>query len=336
MRLRWLFAFGVLAAGCEVHVGECDKDDAGRCEELFPSYDAAVPGTVDASGMDAATDGAARADANAPPVDSAIRTDAANIVDSGLDATQPDASMGPLTDTQFCERQFAPGRAWSELLGRIDCNCLSSDDQMGRDSFLAASLRYTSSTISDCLDNVARLRTNGVTVDASKTAACADRFASQFKGPDQFQAPVASCGGGFDIAALEAQIGHGRQAVAQLPECRAALVGTKAFNAPCADSLECSQGLRCRPVPGGGASSCQMAAGNTDPCTKLDDCADGHVCSLSVPASGTTPAQFTCIRVNDLKLQLANCQTSSECAQGLLCDVATKKCANPTADRICD
>jgi hypothetical protein len=334
MWLKLVFAVGLLAsAGCEVSVGECDKDDAGECVDLFPEVDAAWM-----SGMDASTDASRPSDA-AAPTDSGARPDGALVVDAGLDANVgPADASAPTTlnDQQFCDAQFAVARTWSALLDRLDCNCLSSDDVMGRASFLASTLRYDDSTGSNCLSNFSRLRSAGVTYDGSKGAACAARFAAQFKGPSQFMAPLASCPGGFDIAKLEAAIGHGRQAVAQLPECRAAFVGTKAENAACVDSLECAAGRRCRPIPGGGSSSCQSPRGVNESCTKNDDCIDGHICSLNVQASGSNPAEYSCIPVASLKLQNGNCQTSSECVEGLVCDVTSKKCVNAPSDRICE
>jgi hypothetical protein len=336
--LRWWIGLGLLAAtGCEVSVGKCDRDDAGRCIFDDDDYD------YDASwmaGMDATTD------ASAPPPDGArpdaTTQDATVVADGSMDAsaatdgaTADATTPAVLTAQQFCDAQFAVARSWSALFDDINCNCDSSDDRDGARSFLAAALRFDDSVIAACLSNVDRLRMNGVTFDGSKAAACATRFSSQFKGPQQFVAPVSSCSGGFDIAKLEGEVGHGRQALAQLPECRAALVGTKALNAPCSDSFECGSGLRCRTIPGGGSSTCQAAVGLSGPCSKNDDCADGHLCSLNVQATESTPASFACIPVDQLKFMGGNCQTSSECVVGNVCDVATRKCIPAPTDRIC-
>jgi hypothetical protein len=289
--------------------------------------------------MDAATDAAvdARASDSSQPGDSGPIVDAALLADAGLDASvQPDAALPTsLSKQQFCDAQLSVAKAWLDKFSDLSCNCLSNDDIAGRDSFLAAALRYNDSAGVACLDLVDRVVGAGATYDGTKAAACASRYASQFKGPSQFMAPIASCPGGFDIGKLEGAVGHGRQGVAQFAECRATFVGTKASGAACTESLECAGGLRCRAAPGGGATTCQSARAKNESCTKNDECADGLLCSLNVPASGSNAAESACIAVNELKANLGNCNASSECLEGLICDPTTKKCGTAQADIIC-
>lgn len=329
MRLRWVLGVGVLAsAGCEVSIGECRRDDAGACVDLSPDY---------------GYDGGGDMDGSTPPADAALgdaappASDASVLGDGGLDAMvhdatvgQPDTSVAALTPQQFCDAQLSVARAWLDQMD-LECNCVSDDDLAGRADFLALALRYNDQAGVNCLDNVNRM--TGVTYDWSKAAACATRYTAQFKGPDAFSAPVVSCPGGFDVGQLEAAVGHGAQNLAQLPECRAAFAGTKAMNQSCEDSLECAGGLRCITIPGGGDKTCQPARGTNAPCTNLSDCADGHVCSLNVPAAGNNPAGYACIPTDQLKLQGGRCRFSFECAEGLLCrdDV----CSTAVADVIC-
>lgn len=326
--LRWVLGAGLLSAGCEVSVGNCDKDDAGECIDLVPEFDAS-------SALDAGDSAVAPGDARLP--DSSTPPDATTLADGGLDASAPDAATTVLTEQQFCEAQFATSRAWRDQFS-TQCGCLSNDDVAGAASFLAAALNFNDQTISGCPDRIQQLRGLGVQFDGSKAAACARAFSANFQDPSAFTAPLASCSAGFDIGKLEAEVGHGRQAVAQLADCRATFVGTKARDAACTDSLECAGGLRCRGIPGGGGTTCQPALAKSEVCSKNDECADGLICSLNVPGNGTTvAAQSVCLGTGALELKSlnGNCARSFECERGLVCDVDSHKCVPAVSDVIC-
>lgn len=311
----WGIGVGLLAlAGCEVSVGKCSqRDDAGQCvfEDDFPDFDGGLG--ADASSPDAAgSDGGDFADGA--------------IADAGAGSDGGMVDSGALNPTQFCEGQYAAALKWRALLEDPACGCNSAEDVR---YFLGAVFIFSDSTITDCLNLVDRVVAGGGSFVPTQAAACAARFASQFP------ATPASCpSAGIDIGTIEATVGHGVQLVQQLPECRAALVGSKAQGQPCTNALECASGLRCYATMGAGLA-CRPARSLNESCTpRLGDCADGFVCSANV-VSGSGEVSSTCIPANDLKGPGGRCSISAECDSGYLCDGNRHECVSSAPELIC-
>lgn len=247
--------------------------------------------------------------------------DAGATVDGGMDASADAASLGPSLVT-FCEQQFATARAFLD-----SCNCVESADRDKVSAFVEDVLLYRG--IDTCVQGFTRLAAT-TRFEPAAASTCAQRFDAQFALPPATSRCTAD---GLDIQALEAVVGKGAQLLAQLPECRAAFVGSVPRDGACVASLECAGGLRCLPMPGspidqvGGPRTCQSARIATETCASNSDCADGLVCSgVAVPSR-------TCIEANKLRPVNADCQASLECAHDWIC--FSNQCAMPVVDIVC-
>lgn len=328
--VRVAISMGLLAvAACDVDVKKCVGEFCGEWPDFDagPELDAAKPDAsgpdssapVDASGIDAARDAGTDAAADTGPV----------VVDAG----------GTLALASFCDAQYARAKAWYDLLVGPNCSCVSTADQAAVNDLLVASMRFDPSmTVSSCAARLDSLMALGVSYDATKARACAERYAGQFA------APPANCAStGVDVAMIESTLGHGAQALVQLAECRAAFVGSRARDAACEESFQCGGGLRCLPKVDSG-KFCQPARGLNESCEVNGDCADGHICAVqttttALPDGGVgavRPATRVCIEATPIQLKApgAKCGLSSECVSGYLCS-ADYTCVAPAAEVIC-
>lgn len=299
--------------GCDVSFGRCDPD-AGICDD-----DDLTP--FDGGNADAGVD--ASMDASVPN-------------DGGMDASV-DTTDGGLTVAQFCRAQLATAVKWRDLFDSVGCGCErsgSEGDKITR--FLSASLAYGGEDPEGTCISVrnASISAGRIVYAPQYAEACASKFAGQFALPEvPTTCPV-------DLAAFEAQLAHGAQQLAQIPECRSAFAGKVARDGACTqlskagagESLECQAGLRCLPVLGAvddagvTMTTCQPARALGETCVRAVQCADGLICA------GLT-GQSTCIPSDELRLNNAPCSTSIECIKGLVCSGGS--CVPATADSVC-
>jgi hypothetical protein len=312
VQIRWIVV-GSLALGlsaCDVHVGKCDRDDAGDCVDLFPD-DEDAGDEEDAGALDGGRADGGRSDGGRS--DGGVDGGAGEGGSDGGGGT--DGSAEPLTLEQFCEAQFATAVLWRDAFE----NHCDNDNISERDEFLGKTFAYSPDTAVDgCID---RFDSSNITFDGSLASACAQAFSDQFPAP-----PDAFPETGIDLSTYASMIGHGASTLFQLPECRAALKGKLAQDDVCTNSLECRDGLRCRPAPGD-TSTCQTAL-KGGVCRRTSECADGYTCVGSSAGAGKT-----CIPSDDLPIT-GNCELSIECAEGRVCNDAGS-CAAPTPDVIC-
>ena len=313
LTLSLLFAaYGLASSGCSVNT--CKGDECNFDDDDDPFFDGGIP------------DGSVLPDGGSE--DSGLSED----MDGG-----PEGDGGPvegLTLAEFCDSQLTTGRQWADAL---DTCCAGPVPQAGLD-FLAQVLLYPTPTTmfpddahTRCVDlRQAAIDDGEVVYHADKAAACAASFANQYLLP-----PESCPAGGFDVAELEATIGHGAAALPQLAACRAAFEGQVERDGLCdngegvADDLRCGPGLRCLPAPGD-TLTCQPSVDNGGACSRNSDCDDGLTC-LGAVAAG----DGVCRESDDLGINGADCRFSRECVDTLVCD-EVNECATPVADVICD
>ncbi len=298
--IRWVLAGSMLVslAACDVSFGECEKTDAGECVDLFPDIDSGGTGGGANAGGDAS---AANGDAN---------MDGGGA--SGGDGGGTVKPGEPLTKTEFCEAQLAPGKAWAELTDRC-CVGGASSDALAR---MLAVVGYPGG-IADCERNIEMLLAGGtVKYEPTAAAACATAFAANYAPPPSNECPAA----GFSLPDIEAQYGHGLQVIAQIPACRATFQGVVANDKPCTKTLECADARSACLTAPGGIRTCQPAL-TEGTCEQATECASGYICK---GADGNR----VCVRVNDLGISGARCKGSAECSRGLWCN------PDPAADRV--
>jgi len=294
-RLGWVLLGSALVAlgGCDVSVGKCDRDDAGHCESIFDD-DSGFDESIDASNADGG-----RSDAGA--------TDAGSLDGSSQEASTLDATIDPgepLTISEFCAAALAPALRWQD---KLDECCTSAANGSAERTRILALVGLPSTGVSGC-EGIAD--SDNIDFDGAKASLCAASMAANYD-----VEPPSTCpsGDGFSVPSLEAMVGHGLQLPAQIPSCRNVFVGKLAPNAPCTRALECSGNLACRPAPGGG-KTCQPQL-VTGTCYGPDDCASGYICKGQENQGGGR----SCTAVTDLGLNGANCTSSSECIEGLVC-----------------
>jgi hypothetical protein len=228
----------------------------------------------------------------------------------GMDGGESDAGADggfgdePLTLTEFCDAQLAPGQAWADLTNTCCNSAAQGSREMAR---LLAVVGYPGG-VGDCEARLGDLLKDGkVKYEPSYAASCARALAASYAPPPSSECPA----DGFFLPDIEATYGHGVQIVSQIPACRAAFAGTLSRDAPCTHALQCADGLVCRDAPGA-IKTCQQAftAGN---CSADSECAPGFTCKGARGAS-------TCVAIDDLGLNQAKCSSSSECVEGLWCD----------------
>jgi hypothetical protein len=308
-QIRWILAGSLVLAlaGCEVSVGDCRKDDAGECVDLFPDEEDAGDDEDGGRTDGGRTDGG-RADGGG---------DGGR--DGGIDGSSPGNDAGqsgePLSLEEFCIAQFETAVLWRDALEEYCIN----DAIAERDTFLNLTFFYPSDdAVGRCID---RLGSSNITFDGTKAAECAEIFVDQFAAP-----PASFPETGIDLSAFTSTIAHGAASLVQIPECRAALKGKLARDAACTDSFECVSGLRCRAAPGD-TSTCQSEV-TGGVCLRSSECADGFTCVGSSASGGKT-----CVASDALPIA-GNCQYSFECAEDRVCSSAGK-CVAPTPDVIC-
>jgi len=326
MTLRWGIGVGLVVltalAGCDVSVGNCDRNDAGSCFDDFPEWDAG-PG-IDSGNVVPTNDGAVVSEAG-------TTVDAAVVDGGGLDSSVADAAVPTtLTIEQFCEAQYRTAKLWRDKLE--EC-CVANIPE--REVLLFNSLFYSTDgtgkdSVERCIDGVKATPTANLTFTGTAAPACSARYNSQFPAP-----PAACPTEGFAIETLESTIGHGAGSLIQFAECRAAFVGKVAFNAACTNSFECQSGLRC--LGTAGAKTCRAPLSRGNPCSVTSECEDGHVCMGL--ASGN--AGRVCYPATELLETGSACDSSvtsatggsTECRGGLIC--FDNKCTAPQATAIC-
>jgi hypothetical protein len=309
-QIRWIVAGFMLSAlaGCEVHVGHCKKDDAGDCVDLFPDDDG---GGLD-GGEDDDVDAADASHHDAGKSDAAAE-DAGR--DAGLSDGGRDAQAEALTLEDFCIAQYAKAVLWRDALE----DYCGNHEVAARESFLQLSFAYPpGDAVGDC---ITKRTSSNVTYDGSRAQACADAFTAQFPEP-----PADFPDAGVDLSTYTSTVAHGAASLVQIADCRATFKGKLGRDKTCADSFECTDGLRCLTAPGD-ITTCQPALiGGV--CLRSSDCADSYTCVGSDASGGKT-----CVKSDELPLA-GNCQFSFECAQDRICN-DSGKCAPPQPDVIC-
>lgn len=322
MRSTWIGLLGLMGPSL---VG-CDSGFSTRClvvtddDVCFdgrPSWDAGGPVEQDGGRAD---------DAEVPGLgggsDAGADLDAGDGGDADADARVEGPPLGPSL-SEFCALQFATARSFLD-----SCNCEADADRDKVTAFVEDVLLYRGTAA--CLEGFERIAVT-TRYEPAAARACAQRFDAQFRLPSGIDRCTAA---GLDIQGLEAVAAKGVQFLAQLPECRAAFVGSLARGAGCTASLECADGLRCLPMPGvpidapaSAPRTCQSARIVTGTCATNSDCADGLVCSgIAVPSR-------TCIDAAQLRPVMTPCQASLECAHDWIC--SSNQCVMPTVDVVC-
>ncbi|HTU60683.1 MAG TPA: hypothetical protein VMF89_19660, partial [Polyangiales bacterium] len=223
---------------------------------------------------------------------------------------------------EFCAEQLKTAVAWRDALESL-CGGLTQD-AMAREGFLQRALAYAPEDAEGkCITaRNAPITAGNTTYDGTKAQACADAFAGNFMAPPS---PFPTTG--IDLNMYEAKIAHGAPTLVQIPACRAAFTGKLTRGTTCTDHFECRDGLRCLEAPGG-RKTCEPAI-TTGTCALSSECADGYTCVGSSAGGGKT-----CVKSDALPLTGGNCSFAIECATDYVC--TSNKCANPTANVVCD
>jgi hypothetical protein len=295
-QLSWGWAVATLAtlAGCDVNVGDCERDDAGECVDLFPDEDAGARDR-DAGATDGEADAAG--DGGEGP--------------GGDDGGETDGASPPLSLEPFCAELYAVATAWRYAFDGC-CSQLSNEERNDVEESLQELLFYHwgagEDAVGSCVtDYQALIDEERLRFDETKAGACAAAFAGQFEAP-----PETCPSAGFDLLGLRAATGHGASTIAQLRACQEALQGEVGAEQPCASHVECQGGLRCRPAPGD-QRTCQLAVDDGASCRTSSECLDGYTCV----GGGTAGRQ--CWPSDEL-LIAGSCSFSIECAEGYICD----------------
>lgn len=321
-RRSWVIGLGLLAIGCEPEVGKCGQGAGDECLDPAAELDGGM-------GVDAG-----RREAGSSTQPSSLR-DA-----SRADAARSDARVagdsGPsvLTMEQFCHAQLAVAVAWRDLFESEACGCAADDEeeQTVRSNFLASVLGYAGADpeASCIFSRELWSSDNHIAFHPERAAGCVQSFISQFAPPPS-GCPV-------DVAHYESLIAHGAQTLVQLPECRAAMIGTVAAGHECTDpqfqgdrGLDCMPGLRCQIGLGGVRPTCQPAQDVDQRCQRTSDCGDGLICS-GLPGR----AALTCVPSTALRASAERCRSSPECQANYVCDDNIDgKCVPPVPKLIC-
>jgi hypothetical protein len=313
---RSLSASALLVAvtACNVDVVDCDKEDASICnDDLFDS------GIVD-------DDTGSSRDGGTPENDGAA-TSEDGAVDGGT--SQPDASNEDaavpleLSVEEFCAARYAVALAWRDAL-ETQCPSATTAADL-RAEFLGTNLLYVDTSIDTCVTSTNDLISKKqVGYVGSAAQGCADAYNAQFAGP-----PASFPAQGVDIGTAAATIGHGAASPAQLPACRAALVGKLVLGDTCPTSVACADGLRCLTAPGG-AKTCQRPLDAGGQCNSSGDCSDDTRCVKS----GSSSTGKVCVSKGELRGSQGSCDSSVECESGLLCN-ASDLCVTAQQSFVC-
>jgi hypothetical protein len=305
----------VAVAACNVDVVDCDTEDASICDDDEDLFDGG--GIVDDEDAGSSGDGGDGGDGGAvdDPDSSTTPTD-----DGGAD----DGSVPvELSVEEFCAARYAVALAWRDALeNQCPSASTASDD---RADFLGVNLGYGDNAIDTCVTSTNDLITKKQVSYAGRAAqGCADAYNAQFSGP-----PASFPAQGVDIGTAAATVGHGAASPAQIPQCRAALVGKLALGAVCPTSVACVDGLRCLSAPGGGRT-CQRPLDAGGQCSSAGDCSDDTRCVKSTSSS----TGKVCVAKDDLRISQGSCDSSVECASGLVCN-ASNRCETAQPAFIC-
>jgi hypothetical protein len=304
----------VAVAACNVDVVDCDKEDASICnEDLFDS------GVVDEDDASSTSDaGTAEGDGSTPLDDAAV--------DSGSqpDSSSEDAAVpAELSVEEFCAARYAVALAWRDAL-ETQCPSATTAADL-RAEFLGTNLLYVDTSIDTCVGSTNDLiGKKQVGYVGSAAQSCADAYNAQFAGP-----PASFPAQGVDLGTAAATIGHGAASPAQIPACRAALVGKLALGDTCPTSVACVDGLRCLAAPGG-TKTCQRPVNEGGQCNSSGDCSDSSRCVKSTSSS----TGKVCVDKNALRGSQGSCDISTECETGLVCN-ASDLCVTAQQNFVC-
>lgn len=305
-------------SGCDVSVGHCDRNDAGRC--VFgadePPEFGSDGGQVDSGAADASV------------VDAALALDSASpsAADAGtlVDASGDDASVAPqMTIEDFCRELNRVGFGWAD---RLDECCISPAERVSATAadILNAVGAYSDTAVGGCIAFYEGLvAQKAVTFSPGRATACVDAFTAAYP------PPPACSPSGVDLQAVRSMVGHGAPQLAQIQACRETLPGIVRRDAACTRNFECAVGLTCLPLfTAQGGSTCRPPSQVGERCETAAHCAGGLTCV------GSTTFGRTCRPVTEL-VEIGRCESSQECVPGRVCDQGMCMLAVLGTDVIC-